>query len=220
MKISRLNWVSMGLVGLSFALAAWYYPQLPDPVPTHWNAAGQADDYTAKPWGVILFPLINAGLMLMFLVIPVISPKGFRLEQSRKAYDSVIFIFVGFMLGVQLFSYRSAISGGQELVKFIPMAIGLLFMVLGNYMGKFQKNFFVGIRTPWTLASDLVWNRTHRLGGYVFMIGGAFIMLTGIFHLPVGFFIFTVLAIALIPTVYSLVIYKQLEGFDDPDPDS
>ena len=218
MRISRLNWVSIALVSLSFGLAAWYYPVLPDPVPTHWNAAGQADDYTAKPWGVWLLPLINAALMLMFLVIPVISPKGFRLEQSRKAYDSVIFIFVGFILGVQLFSYRSAISGGQELVKFIPMAIGLLFMVLGNYMGKFQKNFFVGIRTPWTLASDQVWNRTHRLGGYVFMIGGALIMLVGIFELPVGFFISTALAIGLIPAVYSLVIYKQLEGFDDPDP--
>ena len=217
MSISRLNGVSAVIVLAGLALAWWYYPQLPDPVPTHWNAAGEVDGWTSKPWGVWLFPAISSGLLLMFLVLPVISPKGFRLEQSRKAYDSVVFIFLGFMVGVQLFTYRSAISGGQELVKFVPMAIGLLFVVLGNYIGKFQKNFFVGIRTPWTLASDRVWNRTHRLGGYVFMIGGVLIMLSGVFNAPVGFFIAVAIGVALIPTIYSLVIYKQLEGFDGQD---
>jgi uncharacterized membrane protein len=205
------------MVLLGFAIAAWYYPQLPDPVPTHWNAAGDVDGWTAKPWGVWLLPVINAALMAMFVVIPLISPKGFRLEQSRKAFDSVVLVFVVFMLGVQIFSYRSAISGGQELVKFVPMAIGLLFIILGNYMGKFQKNFFIGIRTPWTLASDQVWNRTHRLGSYVFMIGGVFMMLAGILEATVGFFIVIAIAIAMIPTVYSLVIYRQLEGFSPND---
>lgn len=217
MKLSRLNWVTGGVLVLMFGMAAWYSPLLPDPVPTHWNAAGEVDGWTPKPWGVWLLPLISLGTFMVLLVLPVISPKGFRLEQSRKAYDIVLFVVVCFMALTQLFSFRSAVSGGQELMQFVPVAVGMLFLVLGNYLGKFQKNFFIGIRTPWTLASDEVWNRTHRLAGYLFMAGGAVIILTGLLGLGVEWFIGTVIVIAVIPALYSLVLYRQLEGFDPGD---
>lgn len=217
MKLSRLNWVTGGVLAVMFALAAWYFPQLPDPVPTHWNAAGEVDGWTPKPWGVWLMPVLSLGTFLVLLVFPVISPKGFRLEQSRRAYDIVLFVVVCFMALTQLFSFRSAISGGQELMQFVPVAVGMLFLVLGNYLGKFQKNFFIGIRTPWTLASDEVWNRTHRLGGYMFMAGGVVIIFSGLLGLGVEWFIATVIVIAVIPTLYSLLLYRRLEGFDSND---
>ena len=217
MKLSRLNWVTGGVLAVMFALAAWYFPQLPDPVPTHWNAAGEVDGWTPKPWGVWLMPVITLGTFLVLLVLPFISPKGFRLEQSRRAYDIVLFVVVCFLALTQLFSFRSAISGGQELTQFVPVAVGMLFLVLGNYLGKFQKNFFVGIRTPWTLASDEVWNRTHRLAGYMFMTGGVVIMLTGLLGLGVEWFIATVIVITIIPALYSLLLYRRLEGFDSND---
>ncbi|MBT8062676.1 MAG: SdpI family protein [Gammaproteobacteria bacterium] len=217
MKLSRLNWMTGMVLVTMFAIAAWYMPQLPDPVPTHWNAAGEVDGWTPKPWGVWLLPVISMATFVVLLVLPVISPKGFRLEQSRKAYDVVIFVVVCFMALTEVFSFRSAVSGGQELMQFVPVAIGMLFLVLGNYLGKFQKNFFVGIRTPWTLASDEVWNRTHRLGGYVFMAGGAVIIVTGLLGLGVEWFVATAILVALIPTVYSLLLYRRLEGFDDND---
>lgn len=213
MNISRLNWVSIALALAMFGVAAWYYPQLPDPVPTHWNAAGEVDGWTGKPWGVYLFPVITLGLVMLLMVLPVISPRGFRLDSARRVYDIVIFALAAFMAVIEFYSFRSAIHGAESLTRAVPMMVGFLFIVLGNYLGKFPKNFFVGIRTPWTLASDVVWNRTHRLGGYVFMLAGLVILLTGIFSMPPWVLITAALGAALVPAVYSLVLYKRLHGF-------
>lgn len=215
MNVSRLNWVSIGVVLLMFAVAAWYYPSLPDSVPTHWNAAGEADGWTPKPWGAYLIPVIALGSILVLLVLPVISPRGFRLDAARRAYDIVIFALAAFLAVIEVYSFRSAIHGAENLSRAVPMLIGFLLIVLGNYLGKFPKNFFVGIRTPWALASDVVWNRTHRLGGYLFMLGGLLILLSGLFDSPPWVMITVVIVVALVPAAYSLVLYRKLHGFTD-----
>ncbi len=214
MKLSRLNLICVLLALVTFGIAAWYYPQLPDPVPTHWNAAGQADDWTAKPWGVYIFPVVNLGLLGILLVLPVISPRGFRLDSARRVYDIVIFIVIAFMAIVQFYSYRSALEDGGDMVKAMPVMVGLLFIALGNYLGKFPKNFFVGIRTPWTLASDLVWNRTHRLAGWLFMAAGFVAVVSTLVGSPPAVMIVAIATAAVVPVVYSLVLYRKLEGFD------
>jgi uncharacterized membrane protein len=217
MKVTSLNGVSIALAIVMFGIAAWFYPQLPDPVPTHWNAAGAVDDWTAKPWGVLIFPVVTVGLLALLLVLPAISPRGFRLDSARRVYDIVIFIVVAFMAVVQVYSYRSAISGGSELVVAVPLMVGLLFMALGNYLGKFPKNFFVGIRTPWTLASDVVWARTHRLAGWLFILAGLAIVVGAFFGSPPWLMITAIATAAAIPVVYSLIIYRRLEGFRPDD---
>lgn len=219
MKVSRLNWASLAVIAITAGIAAWYYPILPDPVPTHWNANSQVDGWTPKPWGVWLMPVINLGVFLLLFILPAISPRGFRLEQSRRAFDIVIFVMICFLALVQMFSFRSAMSQGTELARFVPVGVGMLFLILGNYLGKFQKNFFIGIRTPWTLASDEVWNRTHRLGGYVFMVGGLLIIVIGLAGLPVQWFVATAVLVALIPTLYSFIAYRRLEGFGNDEGD-
>jgi len=217
MRISRLNWVTIGLALAMFAVAAWHYPLLPDPVPTHWNAAGQADGWTAKPWGVWIFPVITLGTVLLLLVLPAVSPRGFRLDAARRAYDIVVFAVAAFMAVIEVFSFRSSLHGAESLTRAVPTLVGFLFIVLGNYLGKFPKNFFIGIRTPWTLASDVVWNRTHRLGGYVFMLAGVAVLLSGLFGAPPWVLVASVLVAALVPTLYSLVLYKRLHGFSNGD---
>ena len=216
MKLSRMNWMSVLTVLAGFVLAAWYGPSLPDPVPTHFNAFGEVDGWTPKPWGVWMLPLIEAGLLGVLLILPAISPRGFRLEQSRRAFDIVVFVVVIFMLLVQWFSYRAAISGeAGDITRWVPVGIGFLFLILGNYLGKFQKNFFVGIRTPWTLASDEVWNRTHRLAGFLFMIGGVLMVLIGLLELDLRLLMGVAIAAALVPVLYSFILYRRLEGFGD-----
>jgi uncharacterized membrane protein len=96
--------------------------------------------------------------------------------------------------------------------------VGLLFIVLGNYMGKVRKNFFIGIRTPWTLASDEVWSRTHRLGGRVFVLIGFFMFLNAFVRFPAQLLIWSIVVVALVPVVYSYVLYRKLEGFSPDDP--
>jgi uncharacterized membrane protein len=139
------------------------------------------------------------------------------LDAARRVYDIVVFIFVAFMAVLQVYTYRSALEGGSDLVKTVPAMVGLLFIALGNYLGKFPKNFFVGIRTPWTLASDVVWARTHRLAGWLFMAAGFVVVASVFFDSPPWVMISAIAAAALIPFVYSLVIYRKLEGFEPED---
>ena len=90
--MSRMNWMTLVLIAVLFGAAAWYYPSLPDPVPSQWNLAGQVDTWTAKPMGVWLIPLIAAGMTAVLLVLPLIAPRGFRLDNARRAYDTVVFL--------------------------------------------------------------------------------------------------------------------------------
>jgi uncharacterized membrane protein len=217
MKFTRLNTVALMLVVLMFAIAAWFLPVLPDPVPTHWNAAGEVDGWTAKPWGVFLLPLITLCLLPLLLVLPVISPKGFRLDRARQVYDIVVFAVIAFMLLVQLFSFRAALGHGGDLTRAMPVLLGLLFIVLGNYLHHFPRNFFVGIRTPWTLASETVWKRTHRLGGYLFMAAGFLVVAAGLLGLPTAVWVAAIILAALAPALYSLIIYRSEHGFGPGD---
>jgi len=212
--MNRLNWLAFAVV-LGMVLAALAFAaRLPDPVPTHWNMAGEVDGWTPKPWGVWLFPALAAGLLALFQMLPVISPRGFRLEAGRRAYDIVVFAVLAFLAAVQVLVYLVALGRGPGVEKAVPLLIGFLFIVLGNYLGKFPKNFFVGIRTPWTLASDEVWNRTHRLAGWTFMLAGL-VMLASVFIPSTrGLMIAAIAVAAGVPVVYSLWLYRKLHGFE------
>jgi len=218
-KVSRLNWISGVVVIISVLLALYFYGRLPDPVPSHWNMAGEIDGWLPKPWGVWLFPLMNAGLFILFMLLPVISPKGFRLDNARRAYDIVVFVLITFLAVVQVMVYFGAMGRGPGVDFAVPLMTGILFVILGNYLGKFPKNFFVGIRTPWTLASDEVWNRTHRLGGWCFMLAGLLIAATA-FTPSTGIMVAAIVLAAGAPILYSLYLYRKLHGFKkDEDQD-
>lgn len=213
MKLSRLNILALVLIAMTVVVSALFQADLPDPVPTHWNAAGEVDGWTPKPWGVWLWPALTAGLYALLLVLPWISPKGFRLDSARRVYDIVAFVLVAFLAAIQLTAFLDALGKGPGVAALVPVLLGLLFIVLGNYLGKFPKNFFVGIRTPWTLASDEVWNRTHRLGGWLFMGAGALLFGSAFFGFSRLVVIAVVAVTAAVPLLYSLFLYRKLHGF-------
>jgi len=218
MKFTRLNAIGALLLLAMVGMAAWYYAALPDPLPTHWNLAGEVNGWTAKPWGVWLLPVIAAGTFAVLVLLPAISPRGFRLDSARRVYDIVVFAFVAFMTVIQWVMFQAALGRGPGVNRIVPALVGLLFIILGNYLGKFPKNFFIGIRTPWTLASDEVWNRTHRLAGWLFMLAGAVMLASGLTGLNHAVFVGVIVVAALVPVVYSLILYRRLHGFhDDPE---
>jgi uncharacterized membrane protein len=210
---SRLSHViCLSLIVALLAFATWIYPQLPDLVPSHWNSQGQVDDYMEKPWGVFLLPVLTIGIYLMFLVLPLISPHGFRMEQFGnvvRLFQTVMVLFMSLVTVTALLAAR----GDDVPVSNITLAgTGMLLLVLGNYMGKVRKNFFIGIRTPWTLASDEVWTRTHRLGGWMFSAGGLLLMLGSFSPLDSRLILTVVTIIAIVPVAYSFLLYRRLEG--------
>ena len=220
MRVNRTSLLSFGFVVLSFILTAVFYSRLPAAVPTHWNLSGQADGFTSKPWGPFVLPLVTAGVLLLFLAIPRISPRGFRTERFARVLEIIQAATMGFFFLATVLALVAGVGGPVPMHRAIPAATGVLLAVIGNFMGKLTKNFFVGIRTPWTLASDEVWARTHRLGGRLFVLAGAVVLVSALLGGGWAPPLAALVIAAGVPVIYSYVIYRRLEGFKDrSDPD-
>jgi uncharacterized membrane protein len=215
MTRNRANFLSYLFIIAAVGVAAWLYPSVPEQVPSHWNVHGEVDGYVPKPWGVVVLPLAAILVFIVMRLIPVISPKGYRTEPFANVMHIFQVAMVGFMSLVAILVLLEATGVNVHLNKVIFGALGVLFIVTGNYLGKVRKNFFLGIRTPWTLASDEVWARTHRMGGRLFVSYGL-IMLAGMFvMIPPVVFLVMVGVIVLVPVVYSYVVYRRVEGFGE-----
>lgn len=198
-----------GLI-ITFTLTIAIYPTVPDRVVSHWNAAGQADGYMSKFWGLFLIPLIMTGFVALFAVLPRIDPHKKNYEKFRDYYEGFILLFVLFLLAIQvqiiLWSIGYQISPNLT----FPLLIGILFIYIGFLLGHAEQNWFVGIRTPWTLSSKTVWKRTHQLGGKLFIIAGV-ISCAGIFAgaYALWFILVPVLAVAVYTVAYSYIEFQK-----------
>ncbi|HTU71514.1 MAG TPA: SdpI family protein [Candidatus Baltobacteraceae bacterium] len=215
--MSRKKALLFGLVLalISVGLSAWSYPHAPALIPTHWDAAGHANGYMPKLWGLSVQPALLIGLCVLMLALPKISPTGFRFGQSTDVLNLIVVavMVVEFVVGVAV--VRASVGMAAPSSGFVLVLVGSLFVIIGNYMGKVRKNFFLGIRTPWTLASDEVWLRTNRLAGWLFVLGGIVFIVSGVVSgNSTGVLIGVVSAIVAVPIVYSYVVYKRIEGFE------
>lgn len=213
MKFSRMDAVGAGFVLLAFGAAAALYGRLPESVPTHWNASGVADGFTTKPLGPFLLPLTMLGTYLLLLVLPRVSPRGFRFDRFRGAWEMMLAAIMAFLFLVTVLALLAGTGAPLPMDRAIEAAVGLLFVVLGNFMGKVTKNFFVGVRTPWTLANDEVWLRTNRLAGKLFVLAGIVVFVSGILGLGKVVLIVAAVVAGGIPAIYSFVIYRRIVGF-------
>ncbi|HKR66094.1 MAG TPA: SdpI family protein [Thermoanaerobaculia bacterium] len=206
-----MKWISPAIVAAALLLSIGFYNRLPDEVPIHWNAAGEVNGYASRATGAFLMPGILLLLAVLFPVLPRISPRGYLLDTESRGYRAIWITTMLSMLAVHVFALLAATGMRVNMSMAMPIVIGALFIVLGNYITTVPRNFFVGIRTPWTLASEDVWFRTHRFGGRLFMLGGVVLMLLPLFGprvLEAGL-IAVVLATALGSVVYSYVIYRR-----------
>ncbi len=210
----RADIISTLFIIATLVVAAILYPSLPEMIPTHWNAQGEIDGYMKKPGGVLMMPAMALATFIIMKIIPVISPKGFRTDKFSDVIGVLQVTLVGFMSIVAILVLLEAHGLNVLINEVIIAGVGLLFVVIGNYLGKVRKNFFIGIRTPWTLASDEVWSRTHRMGGKLFMLSGVIIWLGALLRLPLTWTVGVAVGLVLIPVVYSYFLYRQIEGFE------
>ena len=186
--------------------------RLPDQMASHWNVNDQVDGYMSKFWGVFLMPLVTVGIFLLFLVIPNIDPLKANIAQFRGAFNLFIVLIVGFMLYVYMLTlFWNLGYTNFGLGKAMMPALGVLFIFVGYMFRKAKRNFFIGIRTPWTLSSDRVWDETHRLGSVLFMASGVFAFIGSLFGGMTAFwFLFVpIIASTLITLIYSYMIYQR-----------
>lgn len=206
--------VSVVVVGVMLIASTWAWFQLPADaqVPIHWGADGQPDDWADKTVGLFLMPAIAAGVALLLALIPRFEPRRANLERSAKSYGA---IWIGVMLllgGLHLLAISVALGAEMDLTRIVFVSVGLLFVVIGNYLPKVRPNYMMGIRTPWTLASDLSWTKTHRVGGRLFVIEGialAGIGLLGVTGTPlVGAMIGAIVVLLVVTFTYSYQVWK------------
>ncbi|WP_206064212.1 SdpI family protein [Oleiagrimonas sp. C23AA] len=205
-------WVSGLFVVIAAVAALWLYPQLPARVPVHWNAHGQINGLWTRPWAALFPAAMVALLAALTVLLPKISPRRFEIRPFGRVFVLIMLATQALVLVVGLATLISAAGHAVSVPRVAILAVGVLLMVLGNYMGKLRKNFFVGIRTPWTLASEATWERTHRAGGWVFMAAGLLVLVGTLMGLPLGVAIALIIAAALLPALYSFFVYWRLEG--------
>lgn len=199
------------LILLALLASVTLYDRLPDSIPIHWNIRGEADSFGAKVWAVWLLPGLMALMaLLMFAVLPAISPRKFEVETFRSVYDLIVVLMMVLFLVIHLVSLRQGLDERFDGARLIVAAMFVFFAVLGNLMGKIRRNFWMGIRVPWTIASERVWNDTHRVAAWIWVATGLLGALLAWFgHL---FASLALLALAVIvPVAYSYVHYRDLE---------
>jgi len=196
---------------LTIAVSIWAYPQLPAQVASHWDFQGNINGWMGKDMHSIMFPLIVIGIYLLFLFMPYFDPKKERYTEFAGAYrimrDAILFMLFGVFVTATLANLNYPINVGAV----ISALMGLLMLVLGNYFGKLKRNWFIGLRTPWTLSSENVWNKTHRLGGRLFMIWGLLIILAPWLNFQSALVIIFagIAAIIVGVNVYSFLLFKK-----------
>jgi uncharacterized membrane protein len=187
------------------------YPHVPEIVPSHWNVHGVVDGYSHRWTLFVAIPGGILGIMALFAVLPWLSPKHFEVETFRSTYLYIMVVIIGMFAYIHALILWASLKGAMDMNRAIAGGICLIIALLGNVLGKVRRNFYIGIRTPWTLANETVWNATHRLGGKMFFVCGLIALVLALLRAPFWSVIAILAAGALVPVIYSLILYKQLE---------
>ncbi len=203
--------VSLILIAAAVIAGLLLWNQLPEQMASHWNVNDQVDDTMPKFWGVFLMPLATLGMLLLFLFLPGADPLRANIAEFRQSFNVFIVCIIGFMLYIHALTLAWNIGARFSMSAAMLPIMGVLFIVTGYLLRNAKRNFFIGIRTPWTLSSDMVWEKTHKLGAVLFMISGVLAVAGGFLG---GAFAFWLLFAPLIGSilflfVYSYFLYRQ-----------
>jgi uncharacterized membrane protein len=201
--------LALGMVGIGF----FAYPRMPEVVAVHWNAQGIANGYGSRFQAAFILPLITLVVAALLLFIPEIDPLKANIEKFRPDFNGFMLAFALFFFYLHVLTTLLNLGFQFSLNQFLVPGFGIFIYACGVLLGKAKRNFFIGIRTPWTLSSDTVWAKTHVLGGLLFKISGV-IAILGILspNLALLFLLVPLLAASLIAIVYSYVLFRSEAG--------
>lgn len=203
----------VGIVLLPFVYLAYIWNQLPQEVPLHYNIKGEIDRYGDKSELVLIPILLPLLIYVILLVVPHIDPKK-QIQKMGKKYDSLKLVITTFMSVLALFFIYIAKNQSIANPNYILLLTGVLFIIFGNYFKTIKANYFIGIRTPWTLENESVWKETHKLGGKIWFAGGLLIILSSlIFNEKINIIIYMscIAIMVLVPVIYSYLLFKKLK---------
>ncbi len=217
MKLQPLALVIVVTVLAMIGVSAWAWGQVPDgaQIPIHWGLDGKPNGYGPKWLALLLMPALGLVLGAVFLMIPRFDPRRDHLVASTRAWIWITGAAMVMLLVVQVGTVAAVLGAAIDMGKWIGVGMGALFVVIGNFLGKTRSNWFVGIRTPWTMSSERSWTLTHRLGGRLFVLIGLLSVVLGLTaNAEIVFWaIFPGLGVAVI----AMVVYSYIVWRDDPE---
>lgn len=207
LKVSKKTIILTSIITLLpilFGVIIW--DKLPDPMPTHFGVEGQADGWSPKSFAIFGLPLIMLTVHLICIFASASDPKN--KNYSEKMFAIIIWLCPVLSIFVEGMTYAYALGYTLNTTKYVMMFIAVLFIILGNYLPKCRHNYTLGVKLPWTLADENNWNATHRLAGYLWIIGGL-VLLVNAFFFNMYVFLAVVFLMVLVPTVYSYLYYRK-----------
>jgi uncharacterized membrane protein len=214
--IRSILWAAVVTALAGFIVSAWAWGQIPDgaQIAIHWGPSGEANGFAPKSVGLLLMPAMSLGIGALLAFLPRIDPRRANLLRSGAAYQAIAIGALLLMLALHIAAVLSATGQRVDMARIVPVGVGMLFLVIGNYLGKTRSSWFLGIRTPWTLSSERSWTKTHRLGGYLFAAFGAMMVVVGVIdpQAMVWALIPGLAVVAGVPIVYSYLVWRT-----DPD---
>jgi uncharacterized membrane protein len=198
------------IILLTLAITVLSYPALPGQIPSHWDINGEVNGYMAKPWGVLIVPLVMIPMTALLFLLPRIDPLRENYAKFQRYYDGFILIFAAFLFIVQLQIILWGLGYQISPTVLFPLIIGALFVYIGFLLEHAEQNWFVGIRTPWTLSSPTVWKKTHARGGTLFKIAGIVAIAGVLFgRYSLWFVLVPVIAVSVYLVVYSYLEFQR-----------
>lgn len=212
MTTKTTSLLTLVMITLALLAGVLLWNQLPDQMASHWDINDKVNGTMPKFWGVFLMPLITLGMLALFLIIPGIDPLKANIAQFRESFNLFILLIVAFMLYIHGLTLAWSL-GYQDFKMSAAMLpfMGMLFIAVGFMLRKARRNFFIGIRTPWTLSSESVWDKTHQLGSKLFMASGALVIVGGLFGGTAAFYMtfIPLIGSSLFLVIYSYVLYRS-----------
>lgn len=204
--------ISWGIIIASFILAIALYPSMPSMMASHWNSSGEVDDYLPKAWGLFLMPTMSLLIYLLLAFLPRIDPIKENVKKNKKYYEGFLLLFVVFMFYLFIVMVLANYGIIVNMQYMLAPAFFVLFYYLGVMMSHLKRNWFIGIRNPWTISNDKVWDKTHKLGGKLFKIEAFVFILAFIWPQKLFLIILVQFFAAIIYLfVYSYIEYKKLK---------
>jgi uncharacterized membrane protein len=174
------KWIPLLIVAVAVIASAVVYPNLPVTVPTHWDMLGRPNGWGSRVWGAWVLPIVMLFLWGLMRVLPTIDPRGANYAKFGGAFEAIVISILLYMLGLHLIILRASLGYPVAMQRVLPIGVGILLVLIGNLLPRARPNWFIGIRTPWTLSSDRVWEKTHRVGGRAFVAGGLAILIAAL----------------------------------------
>ena len=210
----KKEWFVIPFLLVPFIVSFILWDQIPEEVPTHFNISGEADDWGPKWINAIMLPLIGVGVYVLLLVLPLIDPKK-KISNTQKPVAAIRIVTSIFFVGIYAFVMAASLGVEINFASYIIVGVGMLILIIGNYMNSIKSNYFIGIRTPWTLENPDVWKKTHRFGSKVWVIGGLLMMISGFIPAIIESALFITIIVSVLaglPIIYSYLVYKKLES--------